>query len=357
MKRNSRPEPAAAAAEVARLGEELRDARMALGISLAEVSETLRIRRVYIQALEEGRARDLPAPAYAIGFVRTYAKALGLDDDDMVRRFREGTGSAVPRKPDLVFPEPVPERGVPAGALVLTGAVVVIAAYIGWWNWSGSGERVVDAVPPPPPRLQDLATVREPPPAEAPAPPAPLPPTQAAAAPAPALPVRPGAPGAAPVAPPPSTVAPAPRPDEPRVVLRARTTEVWVQVRERANGPILVDRVLKPGESYAVANRDPPAVLNTGNAGQVEVLVDGQTLAGGLGVGPPARRGQSLDPEKLKTIPAAAASPAPARPAAPPQPSAAPAPVATPPAGTAPPAAPAVPARPAPPAPQRPPTQ
>ncbi|MFX5313700.1 hypothetical protein ABTD10_20120, partial [Acinetobacter baumannii] len=90
-------------------------------------------------------------------FVRTYARALGLDADEMVRRFREGTSAVVPRKIDLVFPEPVPERGVPAGALVLAGAVVVIAAYVGWWHWSGSGERVVDTVPPPPPHIGELA--------------------------------------------------------------------------------------------------------------------------------------------------------------------------------------------------------
>ncbi|MBX9700893.1 MAG: helix-turn-helix domain-containing protein, partial [Acetobacteraceae bacterium] len=175
MKRLTRSEPAAtAAAEGARLGGELRDARQGLGLSIDDVSAALRIRRVYLVALEEGRARDLPAPAYAIGFVRSYAKALGLDDNEMVRRFREGSGTAAPRKPDLVFPEPVPERGVPAGALVLAGAVVVIGAYVGWWHWSGSGDRVVDAVPPPPPRLEELAALREPPPPEPiPAPPAP----------------------------------------------------------------------------------------------------------------------------------------------------------------------------------------
>ena len=61
----------AASAESARLGAELRDARLALGLSLEDLAQSLRIRRVYLAALEEGRVRDLPAPAYAVGFVRT----------------------------------------------------------------------------------------------------------------------------------------------------------------------------------------------------------------------------------------------------------------------------------------------
>ena len=317
MKRLSRTEPVAAV-EVARLGEELRDARVAMGLSLDDVAAALRIRRVYLVALEEGRARDLPAPAYAIGFVRSYARALGLDDNEMVRRFRESGSTVAPRKTDLVFPEPVPERGVPAGALVLAGAVVVIGAYVGWWHWSGSGERSVDAVPPPPPRIEDLATLREPPPPE----PAATPSAPAAAAVLPAA--RPGlAPGGTappPAAPPPPTTAtpaiPVPRPpDENRVTLRARSGDVWVQVRERVNGPILFDRVLKVGETYSVPNRDTALVLNTGNANGLEISVDGQPTPGGLGAGPNTRRGQSLDPERLKAIPAPQARPAAGAPA------------------------------------------
>src|SRR4051812_49760401 len=121
MKRFARPEQTAG--EAARLGEELRDARMALGLSIEDISAALRIRRVYLAALEEGRVRDLPAPAYAVGFVRTYARSLGLDENDVVRRFREASGPNVDRKTDLIFPEAVPDRGVPAGAVILVGVV------------------------------------------------------------------------------------------------------------------------------------------------------------------------------------------------------------------------------------------
>ncbi|WP_159999633.1 RodZ family helix-turn-helix domain-containing protein, partial [Roseomonas sp. 18066] len=143
-------------AEAARVGEELREARLSLGVSLEELAETLRINRRYLAALEEGRVRDLPGVAYGTGFVRSYAQSMGLDAPDLVRRFREGAGGAT-RPKDLVFPEPVPDRGVPAGVVILIGAVLAVGAYAAWYQWSGSAERSVDAVPPLPPRLEQAA--------------------------------------------------------------------------------------------------------------------------------------------------------------------------------------------------------
>lgn len=302
MNRLTRPD-AAAAGEAARLGEELRDARLALGLSVEDIAASLRIRRGYLVALEEGRLRDLPAPAYALGFVRSYARALGLDEDEMVRRFREVSGPAVQRKTDLVFPEPVPERGVPAGAVMLLGAVLAVGAYIGWYQWSGSGIRTVDAVPPLPPQLEQMAdegSAPEPPAVAEPVPPPPIQPTPSSAvaatvprvvAPAPAAPE----PAPAPEAPP--AAAASPRPEEGRVVLRAKA-EAWVQVRERPGGPILVNRVLRPGESWTAPAKE-GLLLSTGNANGLEILVDGQVVPG-LGPGRAVRRDVPMEPEKLK---------------------------------------------------------
>ena len=302
MNRLTRPD-AAAAGEAARLGEELRDARLALGLSVEDIAASLRIRRGYLVALEEGRLRDLPALAYALGFVRSYARALGLDEDEMVRRFREVSGPAVQRKTDLVFPEPVPERGVPAGAVMLLGAVLAVGAYIGWYQWSGSGIRTVDAVPPLPPQLERMAdkgSAPEPPSVVEPAPPPPVQPTPSSAvaatvprvvAPAPAAPEPAPAPEL-----PPAAAAP-PGPGEGRVVLRAKA-EAWVQVRERPGGPILVNRVLRPGESWTAPDKE-GLLLSTGNANGLEILVDGQVVPG-LGPGRAVRRDVPMEPEKLK---------------------------------------------------------
>jgi len=81
---------------------------------------------------------------------------------------------------------------------------------------------------------------------------------------------------------------------EARVVLVARQ-EAWVQV-SGANQEVWT-RVLRPGDRYLVPN-DPSLTLSTGNAGGLDILVDGKKVAslGPVGV---VRRGISLDPKRL----------------------------------------------------------
>lgn len=121
-----------------RAGADLRAARERLGWDLAEVSAALRIRLPHLEALEDGRIDLLPAAAYALGFLRTYAAALGLDPEEIVRRFKAEAGEVTSRT-ELAFPAPMPERGVPAGAVVLLGLLLAIGAYAGWYRLSSEG--------------------------------------------------------------------------------------------------------------------------------------------------------------------------------------------------------------------------
>jgi cytoskeleton protein RodZ len=90
--------------------------------------------------------------------VRNYATILGLDAAEAVRRFRAASNFQGGRKAtDLVFPEPVPERGFPAGVVMLLGAAIAIGSYAAWYSFSGGGERVVDTIPPVPARLEPTA--------------------------------------------------------------------------------------------------------------------------------------------------------------------------------------------------------
>jgi cytoskeleton protein RodZ len=333
LKRFPRPVETAAA-EAARLGEELREARLALGHGVEDLAQHLRIRRAHLEALEQGRLKDLPGPAYAVGFVRSYASALGLDSNDMARRFREITGQ-VAAKPKVVFPEAPAERAIPAGALMAAGTVLAIGAYVAWFNWSGGGDRTVDVVPPVPPRLEQAAEVgraQVPAPAPGPLPLAALPPpggapgvvttpganTSAQAATVPAAPVpNPAlaAPAPAPVAAP-ATPPPAPAADGTRVVLRARAGSgegAWIQVRDPRSGQSLVNRVLRPGETWNAPVRE-GLVLDTGKAESLEIVLDGQpqpTLEGVVGV----RRAIALDPDRVRQrlVPPVAAAPSPNR--------------------------------------------
>jgi cytoskeleton protein RodZ len=82
-------------------------------------------------------------------------------------------------------------------------------------------------------------------------------------------------------------------------------------VRERPGGPVLVNRVLRPGESWQVPAKD-GLLLSTGNAGGLDVLVDGQPTPG-LGAGQPVRRDLLVDADRLKSgQPLAALAPRPA---------------------------------------------
>lgn len=127
----------------------------------------------------------------------------------------------------------------------------------------------------------------------------PAPPAATAAAPSPpppaALPARTESPP-----PPPSDTPPLPRvygdtTGQSRIVLRA-SADSWIQVRD-GSGNIVFARVLRPGDMYKVPNRR-GLLLHTGNAGVLEVHVDGQAAPpiGKVGV---VKREIALDPERL----------------------------------------------------------
>lgn len=134
------------------IGADLRAARVRHGYSLQEVSSRLRIQLDYLEAIEAGQFEALPGPAYAIGFLRSYANALGVDGEDVVLRFK--SESAVdPGQTKLVFPTPVQEARRPGAAVVAASLAVAVAGYVGWAYWQQESRLPVELVPEPPQRL------------------------------------------------------------------------------------------------------------------------------------------------------------------------------------------------------------
>lgn len=295
------------ASGAARVGAELRAARNRLGWTLPDVAATLRIRLPYLQAIEDGRIADLPGNTYAVGFLRTYASTLGLDAAEAARRFR-AEAQEVNRKPELEFPAPVPQRGVPVGAVVLLGLLLTAGAYVAWYRMSGDTRTTAQVVPAVPDRLAPLADRAAPPSNPSPQVASILPPPPPAAAPAPS--VRPASPVAvAPAAPmgdlptpppapvpaaaiPPAAAAAAPMPDVPHLLIRT-TSDAWVQVRER-QGAVLLSRLMRGGESWPVPRGTKLLLMTTGNAGGTELVVDG-VAAPVLGPSGALRRDVPLD--------------------------------------------------------------
>jgi cytoskeleton protein RodZ len=284
-----------------RAGADLRTARERLALALDDVAHALRIRPAHLAALEQGHVSLLPGNAYTLAYVRTYAGALGLDAEEMVRRFK-AEAAECGRRPELVFPVPMPERGLPAGALVLLGLALAIGAYTGWYWLSGDGRLPAETVTAVPERLaplaeqalprqlpaapdvaQRIATANPPPPVTDPAPPvAAFSPTSAAAAQLP-----PGSAGDAPAA---------PAADIPRIVLHA-SADAWLLVKDRS-GTVLLNRVLKTGETWPVPPRA-DLLMTTGNAGGTDVVLDGAPIPA-LGGSGAVRRDLPLDPDQIK---------------------------------------------------------
>lgn len=85
-------------------GAKLARAREEAGLSRAQVAAQTRIPERHLAAIEAGNYTALPAKTYAVGFARSYAKALGIDENEIVSGVRA----------ELAEMNPAPSRGIPA---------------------------------------------------------------------------------------------------------------------------------------------------------------------------------------------------------------------------------------------------
>ena len=111
------------------IGAALRATRQRTGRSLQDLSDTTRIKRAYLEALEEMRLEDLPSRPFTIGYVRAYARTLGLDDEKAVQRFKRD----VPGDTEtLRAPVGVRKHSDVRIALLAGGGAVVVSAVLLW---------------------------------------------------------------------------------------------------------------------------------------------------------------------------------------------------------------------------------
>ncbi|MGH7154009.1 MAG: RodZ domain-containing protein, partial [Acetobacteraceae bacterium] len=223
------------------------------------------------------------------------------------RRFK-AEAAEISNKTELAFPAPVPERGLPAGAVALLGIVLAVGVYAGWYRLSGEGRLPAENVPPVPARLAPLAeqvptpakpvvVASAPNPAPQPAtPPASTAPTLQATVP-PDQTVSPSSAAAATPVQPLATASTGQAADQQGLLVKA-SVDSWIQVRERG-GQVLFSRILHAGESWPVPTT-PNLLLTTGNAGGTELVVDGVPTAalGGMGV---VRRDLPLDLDAIRS--------------------------------------------------------
>lgn len=71
-----------------KVGELLKEARLMRGKNLDEISDVLKINKAYLKGLEDGNWDIFPAEVYIKGFLKNYAKYLGIDEDRALRTYR-----------------------------------------------------------------------------------------------------------------------------------------------------------------------------------------------------------------------------------------------------------------------------
>ena len=119
------------------IGQILRDARLSQSKDIQEVSNTLKIRQIYLEAIENNDFAQLPGKIYIIGFIKTYAEYLQLDGEEIIRAYKSG-GLVETVNTDLIFPTIVPEDGMPNKLTLLFGFMIAIAGYGGWYYFNNN---------------------------------------------------------------------------------------------------------------------------------------------------------------------------------------------------------------------------
>ena len=280
--------------DVVTVGQRLREAREAKGLSIEDIAASTRIPTRHLSSLESSEWDKLPAATYSVGFAKNYAGAVGLDRAEIADALRLEMGGT---RPVTIYPEVYetadPARTMPKG--LVFGALALLAVVVLALTWMSNRSMESDeAVPATENVVASEANI---------------------AAPAPA----------------PVTAGP--------VVLTANET-VWIEVRD--GGAILKQGQLSAGDRYEVPANAVAPVLKTGKPEALSISV-GTTVAPAVGAAGERVSGVSLLGQDLLRGPAAVATPAPVVPTpappaqrtrAAPTPAPAPAPTTTPEAST-----------------------
>jgi cytoskeleton protein RodZ len=274
------------------VGAALRKARETRGLSLPQVSRDLCLKEDVLRALESRQYSALPKVPYCFGFVRTYARHLGLEPEEMVRRFKGEIGD-VPHAAKLVPPQPIRASRFPGRAAVTISLLIAAAGYGGWYYHA---ERPADIAAPvtsadahaplAPVPLIDSETAKKLNQASA------SPATDAAAAEPNAEAAESGKTGA-------TTSSATPAAVKGKVVIRALGA-CWVYIHDQ-KGKVLFHKTMQKGDEFTLPEQRPDLVMELGNPAALQIVVDGRTLKPIAGVGQ-ARR-ISLDPRELGKLP------------------------------------------------------
>lgn len=275
-------------------GRRLRVQRQSRGIEVERIAAQLHLRVAAVEALEQDRYQDLPGPVFIAGYLRNYARLVGLDPEPLIATYRATTPAA---ETTSLRVSPLPRQEIGSGHIMvrlisLALLAAVIAMLVLWWQ---SRSELLSSAPPgdttgltprAPTGLQPLnrpsgAATQE---AVAASPTLPLP---TAAGPRP----EPGSANATDLSRPPAPITEAPPlPVPPAAGSAAETpaapavnpTEValtfsdssWISVRDAA-GSALLNGQMHKGDTRVLGG-SPPYTLVIGHPGAIAVTVGGR---------------------------------------------------------------------------------
>ncbi|MEA3004269.1 MAG: cytoskeleton protein RodZ [Sphingomonadales bacterium] len=258
------------------IGERLRVAREAKGISLDDVARQTRIPIRHLEHIEREEWDALPAITYSVGFVRSYANAVGLDGPALGAELREQLGGARSAgAASTAYYEPADPARVPPRWMAVAAALLALLIVAGYIVWRHHAVGDADAVGPTSAEIPPAA------PAPAPRPNAPAPPPAAANGP----------------------------------VTLSASEDVWIRVYEAGSPKSIFQGLLKAGQSYQVPSTASAPEIRMGRPNVLRVTV-GTTQIPPLG--PPERmvKDVSLRPADLLARAQAGATPPASAPAA-----------------------------------------
>lgn len=115
------------------IGQALRARRKELELSISDIADLTKIRPEFLGAIEEIDLQALPSMGYVLGYVRSYAKALGMDSEEAIKAFK--TDAAIPRTLGVEHKKrylPKRKAKLPRGIIPALG-VLGIAVMVGTW--------------------------------------------------------------------------------------------------------------------------------------------------------------------------------------------------------------------------------
>jgi len=118
------------------VGQKLREARERAGMELSQISAELRISERHLKVIEDGNFEALPARTYAIGFSRSYARLVGLDEKMVAAEVREEMAARGHRPGDRpVQLEPGDPARIPSRGLAWTSLAAVVLLVVGGFSF------------------------------------------------------------------------------------------------------------------------------------------------------------------------------------------------------------------------------